>query len=80
MAIEIRHHAANGALDQFGIIDRIDIVPFDPLHDLGKQARLLPSQVLRQRRLPIGHDTATEGQSQTHDRADNYDQNCSGFQ
>ena len=47
MRIEVGNHAPHCAFHQPSIIDRLDVVGLYSLHDLGKEARLLPGQIIR---------------------------------
>src|SRR5690606_10690158 len=44
--VQPRDHAADRAFEELGVVDRLDVVGLDPLHDLGEQPRLLPGQGL----------------------------------
>ena len=80
MRIEVADHATNGALQQHGIIDGLDVVLFDAIEDLGEQAGMLQRQGLAVGRAGRTDQAPAHGQAEAQHEADNNNQNRPGFQ
>ncbi len=80
VTVEPGHHAADGAVHQFRLIDRLDEIPAHAFHDLVDEPRLLPGQFLVAWFVAPGQHAAAERQAQSQDRADDDDQDAPGFQ
>ena len=78
--VESRHHAANGAVHEIGLIDRFDEVPAHTIHDFINESCLFPGQMLFPRLVPPRQHAAAERQAQSQDRADDEYQDAPGFQ
>ena len=53
MRVEVTDHAADRGFEQVTIVNGLDIIPFDALHDLGEQLRLLQRELLVARHLRL---------------------------
>ena len=78
--IEVTDHAADGAFQKLSVVDGFNVVALDPLEHLGKQARLLPVQLVLVRYPAVTDQTATDRQAKAHDQTDHNNQNCANFQ
>ena len=80
MRVQVANHASNRAFQQHIVVDRLNEILFDALHDLDQQAGLVGDRVIVIHRCLPGYHSAAQRQAKAHYGTDNQNQNSSGFQ
>ena len=79
MWIQVANHSTDGSLKECAVINGLEIVLLDSLHDLGEEVCPVPVGVFCGGLL-LRQKVTTKGQAQAHHGTDDQNQNCSGFQ
>ena len=80
MRIEIADHAPNCAVEEFGVVQWLDVVALDALEHFREQARLLPVELFLLWGRLLADQSATHRQAETEHTADDDNQNRTNFQ